>query len=417
MRGERLGRPYGYLLVASVISAIGDGVLLTAGPLLMLSLTSDPRLIAAAQVAVTLPFILLGMVGGVAVDRMDRRRLMSALHLVRSVVLVVLVLAIWAGFGQIPLLLAGLFLLSSGDTVFRTASQAVVPSIVTTDNLVAATGRLITGEVLGTNFIGPAVGGFLFAGAVALPFLVDSASFVIAGVLVLLALPASLAARPTEGGVAQLPRHAGILADSMAGFRWLWANATLRFLAGSSAVINLFTAATTAVLVIYARRILHLGAIGFGVLEACAAIGGIVAGLLAARIARRVGTRNSLAIAALLQGLGQLTLALGRDRVLTVVALASAGFAAVLFSAVSIALRQTLIPDEFRGRVTSVYRMLAWGSLPIGAFAAGLMVDSLGLRSVYAVGTVCMAALFALILLKAHAYGLPGRQLAGAGQS
>lgn len=418
MPGEHLGKSYAWLLIASAISATGDGVLLTAGPLLMLSLTSDPRIIAAAQVAVTLPFLLLGMIGGIAVDRTDRRRLMVMLHFIRSLVLVVVVLVIWIGLGRIPVLLVALFLLSSGDTVFRTASQAVVPSIVASQNLVAATGRMMTGEVVGTNFVGPAIGGFLFAGAVTLPFIVDGASFALAGVLVLMALPAGFYPKRTESSTRSPGRGGrGVLAESVEGFRWLWARSTLRFLAASSAIINLFTAATTAVLVIYARKVLHLSGVGFGLLEACAAIGGILAGLLASRVAGRLGTKGSLTLAAALQALGQLALAVGRDRLLTVLALASAGFAAVLFTSVSTALRQTLIPDELRGRVTSVYRMLAWSSLPIGAFLAGFMVDSLGLRSVFVVGTACMAILFLVIQLRAQAYGLPHRRLPDAVQS
>lgn len=430
-----LGRRFALLWTANTISCIGDGILLTAGPLLMLSLTTDPSTVASAQVAVTLPYLVFGLVGGVAVDRMDRRRLMAVLGFASCVLLVLVVLALEAGLAQIPILLISLFLLSAGDTVFRTAAQTVLPSLVESEGLVTANGRLMGAETVGAQFLGPALGGLLFAGAVALPFLVDGVSFGMSGLLILFALPISRAlsqtsntadaalAAPESGSIsdpasesspAPAPMPApkpivgwrGVLRDSGDGVRWLWQQPSLRFLAGSSAMINFFTAASAAILVIYVHRILDLGGFGFGVIQSCAAIGGVLAGLAAGWIATRLGVINSLAMAAALQAVGQLILFVASDRVLTVLGLSAASFATVQFSSVSVALRQTLIPDAILGRVTSVYRMFAWGSLPVGAVAAGLTVSWFGLRFIFGLGAACMAALMLTVLLRAKSYGL-----------
>ena len=421
-----LGRRFALLWTANTISCIGDGILLTAGPLLMLSLTTDPTTVASAQVAVTLPYLVFGLAGGVAVDRMDRRRLMAMLGFASCALLVLVVLALQAGLAQIPILLISLFLLSAGDTVFRTAAQTVLPSLVEPDALVTANGRLMGAETVGAQFLGPALGGLLFAGAVALPFLVDGVSFGMSGLLILFALPmarAVLQASNTTGaglaaGTESVPESApdpvpkpvagwrGVVRDSGEGVRWLWQQRTLRFLAGSSAVINFFTAASAAILVIYVHRVLDLGGFGYGVIQSCAAAGGVLAGLAAGRIATRLGVVNSLAMAAALQAAGQLILFVASDRVLTVLGLSAASFATVQFSSVSVALRQTLIPDAILGRVTSVYRMFAWGSLPVGAVAAGLTVSWFGLRFIFGLGAACMAALMLTVLLRAKAYGL-----------
>jgi MFS family permease len=72
-----LGPNYGKLLAASTVSNLGDGVRLAALPLLAASLTRDPELVAGVRVATTVPWLLLALVAGVVVDRVDRRRLLQ----------------------------------------------------------------------------------------------------------------------------------------------------------------------------------------------------------------------------------------------------------------------------------------------------------------------------------------------------
>ncbi|MFJ4677918.1 MFS transporter [Kitasatospora sp. NPDC088783] len=400
---------YGLLWAASLVSCVGDGVLLTAGPLLVLSLNSNPTVVASAQVAVTLPYLLLGVVGGVAVDRMNRRRLMAGLDFTRSALLLLVVLSLLAGVARIPLLLVTLFLLAAADTVFRTAVQTTLPALVPAGRLVRANGRLMAAETLGTEFLGPALGGLLFAAAVSLPFVVDGVSFGLSGVLVLLAF-AGLRTAPAEeaapAAAGQRPGVRGVLRDAGAGLRWMWGESTLRFLSASSATINFFTGATNAVMVLYAHDVLHLGKAGFGLLLSCAAAGGVLAGLVSGRIAERLGVTRTLALAVGLQAVDQTVMLLASSRLLTVLALSCSSFAVVQFSSVSLALRQSTIPKELLGRVTSVYRMLAWGSLPVGAMTAGLCVGWFGLRSTFALGAVALAVLAFLVLTRSAALGL-----------
>ncbi|WP_441251312.1 MFS transporter [Kitasatospora sp. McL0602] len=411
------GRRFALLWTASAISCVGDGVLLTAGPLLVLSLNSDPKVVATAEVAVTLPYLLLGIFGGVVVDRMERRRLMVGLDLARGLLLAVVVASLLIGVAQIPVLLVALFILSTADTVFRTAAQTVLPSIVPKDALVRANSRLMSAETIGTQFFGPALGGLLFAASVTLPFLVDGISFAGSGLLVLFALPmaarslgrkgAGAADGPAGAGAGQ-PKEArpGILKEAAEGVRWMWGQGTLRFLAATSAVINFFTGATTAIMVIYAHRVLHLSGSGYGLVIACGAFGGLAAGLVAGKVAKKVGIKGALALAVGLQAVGQAVLFVASDRVLTVLALSSASYAQIQFSSVSVALRQAQIPSALLGRVTSVYRMMAWGSVPLGAMVAGLVVAWVGLRVTFAVGAVLLTVQVFRVLVRNSGFEL-----------
>ena len=88
----RLGRSFRWLLSATLVNNIGDGIAIAAGPLLVASLTRDPFLVSLALLSGYLPVLIFGVVGGAAADRFDRRRMVIAVDLVRAGVLVVLVI-------------------------------------------------------------------------------------------------------------------------------------------------------------------------------------------------------------------------------------------------------------------------------------------------------------------------------------
>jgi Transmembrane secretion effector len=83
---SRLGHSFRWLLASSVISNIGDGIALAAGPLLVASLTQDPLLVSFTLLAQQLPNPLFGLPAGAIADRFDRRRIVAAVNLVRAAV-------------------------------------------------------------------------------------------------------------------------------------------------------------------------------------------------------------------------------------------------------------------------------------------------------------------------------------------
>ena len=101
----RLGRSFRWLLAATLVNNIGDGIVLAAGPLLVASQTSDPFLVSMAVLAEYLPVLLFGVLGGAAADRFDRRRMVIVVNLGRALALVVLVATIVSGTVSIAVVL------------------------------------------------------------------------------------------------------------------------------------------------------------------------------------------------------------------------------------------------------------------------------------------------------------------------
>src|SRR5437660_8890967 len=94
---SRLGRSFRWLLLATIVNNAGDGVAISAGPLLVASQTRDPFLVSLALLSEYLPSLLFGVLAGTAADRLDRRRMVATVNLGRAAVLIVLVATIASG--------------------------------------------------------------------------------------------------------------------------------------------------------------------------------------------------------------------------------------------------------------------------------------------------------------------------------
>lgn len=386
----RFGRDFVKLWTSSTSSAIGDGVALAAGPLMASTLTSNPQLIAGVTTALTLPYAILGLPVGVLVDRLDRRRTMAIIDLIRGCILLGFTLLVAAGQARLAALYGCFFLVGAFDTFFRNATQAITPFVVPRGLLVAGNARLQAAETTAVSFLGPLCGAAMFVLAPSLPFGVDAASFFVSALMLsrlrLMTPPAGRA--PAAPGEQPQPVLAGIIKDIGIGIRWLLHHSLLLNLNVISGLANLVLSGALAVLVVYTHRVLGLGALGYGVLLACEAVGAVAASRYSLSLVERIGRDWTLVAVGFMQLAAFLTLWLLSWRWSAGAAMIVSGYGTVTFNVVVLALRQTLIPTDLQGRVNSMYRLVSWGSIPIGATLAGLIADTLGPPVVYALGSI-----------------------------
>ena len=158
-----VNRRFARLWLAVGTSNLADGMNLAAAPLLATSLTRDPALVAGLSVAQRLPWFLFSVLTGAVADRIDRRRALTIANLIRATSLGLLGLAVILGWTSLWLLYALFFFIGVAETLFDNASFAILPSMVEQDDLEKANGRLFATETVANEFLGPPVGGFLFA--------------------------------------------------------------------------------------------------------------------------------------------------------------------------------------------------------------------------------------------------------------
>jgi MFS family permease len=387
-----LGRDFWRLWTADGVSNLADGILKVALPLVALTYTRSPALIAGLAFAFTLPWLLFALPAGALVDRVDRRRAMISANTVRTAALVALVTTMLLSAGSIWALYAVAFCVGTAETVYDTAAQSIVPQLVPRDRLTRANGRLFAVELTANEFVGPPLAGVLVTVGATFALAMPLGLWAVALGAILL-LHGSFRAGSGSG---ERPVHSTLRADIAEGLRFLWHHRLLRALAAMTGAYNFATNATFAVLVLYATgpaSAMNLSKQGYGLLLATTAAGSVLGSFVAERVTNRLGRARALALSipggALLVGIPAVT---------TSPYLVGAGFflggvANIIWNVIAVSLRQQLTPDRLLGRVNSAYRLLAWGVMPVGAAAGGLLAQAVGLRAVFVVMAAVMLAM------------------------
>jgi MFS family permease len=411
----KLGRAYWKLWSATAISNLGDGVAGVAYPWLASAVTRSPLLIAAAGFASRLPWLVFTLHAGVITDRFDRRKLILGMDLFRGVLTVIVGVVVLLNRDSLPslnelssitdletnwalyltLLLAS-FLFGLAEVLRDNSAQTLMPSVVAEENLEKANGRMWSAESLTNSFIGPPLGSLLIGISIFIPFFFDAVSFFVAVALI-----------ATIGGsfrpVSQKPREKlNFKSEIKEGFSWLWAHPLLRPMAIILGFMNGVGSMVTATYILFAQEVLKTSVFVFAVLGMAAAVGGIIGGLLAPKISEKFGSGPSLWLAMILAPVGTAIIGFTSTWQVVWVVTAFQTIAAVLWNTITVSLRQSIIPSHLLGRVNSVYRFFAWGSIPIGMFLGGALVAigqvflsrEMALRTPYFTGAVLGLLIF-----------------------
>lgn len=364
-------RDFTLLWSSQVISTVGTRVTSVAYPLLVLLLTGSPALAGVVGFAQTLPFLLLYLPGGAWVDRWDRRRTMVACEIGRTVALgSVAVTAVIGGVHAVTIaqLAAVAFVEGSLFVLFDLSEGAALPRLVPAGQLPTAV-AWNQARTQGADLVGQPLGGLLFAIAPALPFAVDSVSYLVSGGAV-----AAIRTRLQGERAATVDRLRSRIAE---GVRFVRRSAFLRETVVIVGWINLVFNGSFLVVIVRAQRL--GGSPGqIGLMLAAFGAGGILGALAAPAIQRRLSGRVVLvAIAWLWTGLG-VVLAFAPSLVWLAVLVFALNLFGAPYNVVIAARMYQLVPEQIFGRVRSVGRIVAWGTIPIGTLLGGVLAERLG---------------------------------------
>jgi predicted MFS family arabinose efflux permease len=369
---SRLGSRFDKLSFAAGISNLGDGAFGAAFPLLVASLTRDPALVAGATFASRLPWFLFALISGALVDRMDRQRVMVVVNSLRALGFGLLALSVATASVDIVVVYVVAFALGVAETFFDTSSEAIIPRLVEPEHLPAANARLQGLEFVANSFAGPPLGAFLFTVMMAAPFIFNAGSYAVAAVALALIGGGYRSHRAPTMAMRQ---------EIGAGLAWLWGQRVVRTVSMLAGATNMLTFAIIAVFVLYAQDILDVSDTGYGVMLATIGVGGLAGALFAPRVVARLGPGGTLRLALFTQLAVVAVFTLLTNPVAAGALLFFYGATISMWNVVSVSLRQSLTPDELRGRVAGAARTLAFGSMPIGALLGGMVASAFGLRA------------------------------------
>ncbi|RZQ64950.1 MFS transporter [Amycolatopsis suaedae] len=384
----KLGRDFTKFWTANAATNIGDGVALAAGPLLMASLTDDPRLVAGAVFVQQLPWLLFSLISGVYVDRLDRRKLLVLVNLFRGVVITGLAVAVWSGNATVWVAYLAFFLVGTAETLVDNAAGAILPSLVPDAALPKANARLVALNQVANHFVAPPLGAALFALAAAVPFGVNAVGFVVAALLL----------ATVRGGartVEERPRRP-MLTEIGEGLRYLARHRVLRMLALSICLMNVTLMAAFAILVLYAQQRLGLNEIGFGLLLTAMATGGLLGAGAATWLRGRFSDSALLRVGLIIETGTHVLLAIAETAWLAVPTMVVFGFHGALWGVVGMTWRQRVVPEHLRGRVNSVYLLFSVGGAALGSLVSGPIAAGYGITAPFWLSACVMAVVTAV---------------------
>ena len=365
-------------VMASGLTNFADGVATVAWAWLASLLTRDPILIAAVPIALRMPWFLFAIPAGIITDRMDRRALILAMDGLRAMAFLLAGMAVWQalplqqapqsgisdGFLFAVLVVAALVV--GIAEVFRdNAAQTILPSIVPHDALEKANGRLWSIELIGNGLLGPALGAFLIAYALQAPLLVNAAAYVLAVVLMISVMGNF---RAKASGDRNWRRELN------EGLQFLRGQRLLRSLAWITGFWNLLFNMVFIALVLHVQENLDAGPRTYGLILASGAIGGVAGGWFGDRVVAWLGPCRTAQTMLLASVPAFLAMAFAPNALALCIIFAVFEFTGIVWNTVSVSYRQRLIPDALLGRVNSVYRLMAWGMMPIGLALSGAIV-------------------------------------------
>ena len=367
----RLGTGFRWLLASSWVSNLGDGLMVAAGPLLVASQSRNPLLVAAAAMSSQVPWLLFGLVAGALADRLDRRLIVIVVDSLRAIVLAGLCGVIVTGRVDIALVLVAMFALGTAEVFADATMGTLAPMLVDKADLGIANARIMTGLVTVNQLIGPALGAFLFAVGMAVPFTVQA---------VCVALGAVLIGRiGTPRGAVREHVDTHVRHDIVEGVRWLMRHRPVRTLALVIVTFNITWAAPWSVLVLWALQRVGIDEAGFGLLTSTAAAGGLLATVSYGWLERRVPLARLMRMALLCEVVFHLLMALTTSPWTAYPLMFFFGAYAFVWGTLSNAVRQRAVPTAFQGRVGSVYIICVMGGMLLGSLLGGLIAHQWGL--------------------------------------
>ncbi|MET0418921.1 MAG: MFS transporter, partial [Actinoplanes sp.] len=353
LRTAPLGADFRRLWTSTAVTNLGDGILMVAGPLLVASITTNPAAVAGAVFAQQLPWLLFALISGAWADRLDRRRLVVTVNLIRAAVLGALAAAVVVGAPSVPMIYAVLFVLGTGETLADSAASAFVPAIVPPAQRPRANALMYANFTVLNQFAAKPLGAWLYMLTAAIPFAVNALTFAVSALLL-----AGLRSVPPPAPVASRNR---LRADIAEGVRWLLRHRLLRTLALTMAVGNVVFCAAFAIFVLYATERLGLTEVGYGVLLVAFAVGGLLGSAVASRLIRVVGPPTLLRGGLIVEVGLHATLALTREPWAAAAMIVVFGVHTTVWGVIVTTVRQRDVPETMYGRITSVYALLELG--------------------------------------------------------
>jgi hypothetical protein len=389
----RESREFRLLALGQVVSMLGTQAALVALPYQIFVESRSAALVGLLGAFELGPIVVVSLVGGALLDRIDRRRVLVFAQL--FVIAIAGLLCAISLIGRPPvwliLILGGV--LAGGSALDNVSRGAIVPRILGAERLRSGL-AFNYGVGQAASIVGPALGGVLIAPiGVAGVYAIDAAS-----VLAMLYAALAIGSQPPIGAVGETAEHPPVGRAITEGLRFVVSSNAL---AGSFAIdLNAMAfGMPRALFAVLSLTVYHAGAGGTGLLYAAIAAGGTLSVFTSGWVARANRLGRILIAVVLMWGTAILGAGLVRTIVLAVILLAAAGWADGVSAVCRSTISQSLAPEHMRGRMSSVHSLVVTSGPRLGDIESGLVAGLVGaLNSVVIGGVGCLVGVGAVVL-------------------
>ncbi|OLD97953.1 MAG: hypothetical protein AUG91_10275 [Actinobacteria bacterium 13_1_20CM_4_69_9] len=363
---------------AETVSQFGTQFTQLALPLVAIDVLHVSAFDVAALTTVEfLPFLLVSLPAGVWVDRLRRRPILVVGDVSRALLLGSVPVAYWLGALTMAQLYVVGFLVGIATVFFDVAYQSYLPALVERQQLIDGNAKLEISRAA-AQLGGPGLAGIVITfrrAPAALAF--DAVSFVGSALFIFRIRKHELA--PARD--AQSPRMREELRE---GLRYVFRHPFLKNIAACTALFNFWGNMGFAVLLVFARRELHLSPLAIGLAFTLSNVGPLLAAFNANRISSRFGVGRTIIGASIIGAPTFLVIPFAPEGNAALAFLIPAfivgGLSNVIYNVTQVSLRQAITPARLQGRMNSVMRFIVWGTIPLGSIIGGVLASTIGVQ-------------------------------------
>ena len=371
---------------AETVSQFGTQFTQLALPLVAIDIVHASAFEVAALTTVEfLPFLLVSLPAGVWVDRLRRRPILVIGDLSRALLLASVPLAYWFSSVTMAQLYVVGFLVGIATVFFDVAYQSYLPSLVDRGQLIDGNAKLEISRATAT-LGGPGLAGLViqaFKAPVAVAF--DALSFIGSALFI-------FSIRKAERADLETATKRRMREELREGLSYVLTHPFLKNIAACTALFNFFGNMGFAVLLVFARRDLHLSPLAIGLAFTLSNVGPLLAAFNANRISSRFGVGRTIIAAAVVGGPMFFVIPFAPEGnaalALLVPAFVIGGLSNVIYNVTQVSLRQAITPERIQGRMNSVMRFIVWGTIPLGSLIGGVLASTIGLKATLIVGGI-----------------------------
>ncbi len=391
-------RSFTLVWTGQLVSTTGSALTSLAAGILVYRLTGSAFSVGLMLIATAVPSLLVGLVAGVFVDRMDRKRILIVSDIVRAIMVALIPLLIRSNIAWLYIMV---ILSSAVGKFFDPALESVLPELATDEELTAAN-ALMAISGFGSTAIGFALSGFIAsAGNIDWAFYIDALTFLFsAACVIFIQLPALKPEDKTS--------VSNVFSNLRTGLKYLFDSPLLRSLFWISAPIFLCFGLWNSLLLPFSLRALHATEFEYGMQEGLTSVGFVVASLLMASLANRLREGQWIVIGFLGMGLAGVFYGLSTNVPVAILLVMITGFLNAPYSIARRTMIQRNTKREIRGRVNSAFFVSRDMILLVGMATAGL-ADVLDVRWLIIADSIILVGVGAISLVL-PGIGLPAAQ-------